>query len=82
MQARREKGLCYNCDERFGLGHRCKKQQLFFLELMEETEENSEAVELDPESEPPQVVPEISLHALSSVSTPRTMRVIGLVRGR
>ena len=53
MQARREKGLCYNCDERFRLGHRCKKQQLFVLELMEEMEENSEAVELDPESEPP-----------------------------
>ena len=70
MQARREKGLCYNCDERFGLGHRCKKQQLFVLELMEETEENSRAIDLDPESEPPQAVPEILLYALSGVSTP------------
>ena len=82
MQVRREKGLCYNYDERFGLGHRCKKQQLFILELMEEMEENSGAVELDLEREPPQAVLEISLHALSGVSTPRTMRVTGLVRGR
>ena len=36
MLARREKGLCYNCDERFGPGHRCKKQQIFILETMEE----------------------------------------------
>ena len=82
MQVRREKGLCYNYDERFGLGHRCKKQQLFILELMEEMEENSGAVELDLEREPPQAVLEILLHALSGVSTPRTMRVTGLIRGR
>ena len=47
---------------------------------MEEMEENSGAVELDPESEPPQAVLEISLHALSGVSTPRTMWVTGLVK--
>ena len=27
---RRDRGLCFNCDERFMLGHRCKK--LFLLE--------------------------------------------------
>jgi hypothetical protein len=26
LQARRAKGLCYNCDERFQLGYRCKRQ--------------------------------------------------------
>lgn len=29
MQQRRRKGLCFNCDEKFTLGHKCKKQQLF-----------------------------------------------------
>ena len=82
MQARREKGLCYNCDERFRPGHRCKKQQIFVLETMDETEENSRAVELDLELEASQTVLEISLHALSGVSKPRTMRVTGLIRGR
>nr|DAD38966.1 TPA_asm: hypothetical protein HUJ06_013288 [Nelumbo nucifera] len=33
MQARREKGLCYNCKEKFGLGHCCKAQQAFLLPL-------------------------------------------------
>ena len=31
MANRREQGLCYNCDERFAPGHRCKK--LFVLEI-------------------------------------------------
>ena len=31
MANRREQGLCYNCDERFVPGHRCKK--LFVLEI-------------------------------------------------
>jgi hypothetical protein len=30
MQDRRAKGLCFNCDEKFFLGHRCKK--LFVIE--------------------------------------------------
>lgn len=30
LQARRDRGLCFNCDERFMPGHRCKK--LFLLE--------------------------------------------------
>ena len=28
---RREKGLCFNCDEKFSRGHRC--QHLFYLEV-------------------------------------------------
>lgn len=70
---RREKGLCYNCDERFGPGHRCKKQEIFLLEIMDEMEESFGAVELEPENEAPQAVQEVSLHALFDVSTPRTM---------
>ncbi|RVW92924.1 hypothetical protein CK203_040429 [Vitis vinifera] len=26
LQARREKGICFKCDEKFSLGHRCKKE--------------------------------------------------------
>ncbi|KAL0385790.1 UNVERIFIED_CONTAM: Retrovirus-related Pol polyprotein from transposon.6 [Sesamum radiatum] len=34
MQQRRAQGLCFNCDERFGPGHRCKARQ--FLLISEE----------------------------------------------
>lgn len=31
-QKRREKGLCFNCDERFTPGHRCEVKHLFIIE--------------------------------------------------
>lgn len=34
IQERREKGLCYYCDEKFQLSHRCNKPRLFLLEGM------------------------------------------------
>lgn len=37
LKERREKGLCFNCDERFKPGHRCKK--LFFIEGIYDDEE-------------------------------------------
>ena len=33
MQARREKRLCYNCDETFTRGHRCVQQKLYLLDV-------------------------------------------------
>ena len=32
MDERRKKGLCYNCDEKWGPGHKCKNVKLFLLE--------------------------------------------------
>ncbi|KAL4608000.1 hypothetical protein ACB092_09G215900 [Castanea dentata] len=81
MQARREKGLCYNCDEKFVPGHKCKNQQVYMLETMldsEEVEENEEAAARETQ----QTVPEISLHALSGVDTPQTMHVRGMIHGK
>jgi hypothetical protein len=33
MQKRRKKGLCFNWDERFTLGHRCEVKHLFIIEV-------------------------------------------------
>ena len=35
MDERRKKGLCYNCDEKWGLGHKCRNAKLFLLEGIE-----------------------------------------------
>ena len=32
MQKRREKGLCFSCNERFTPGHRCAIKQLFVFD--------------------------------------------------
>ena len=34
MRARREKGLCYNCDGKFTRGHQCTKQNLYLLDMV------------------------------------------------
>ena len=81
MQARREKGLCFNCDEKFTPGHKCKLQQAFLIEVVEESEDGCELISDDKEEEC-EAIPEISLHALSDISTPQTMRVVGTVHGR
>jgi len=31
MAFRREKGLCYNCDEKWNAGHRCKGKVILFI---------------------------------------------------
>ena len=65
MQAQRDKGLCYNCDEKFGSGHRCKTQQVFILETVADAEESAEVEDASNEEEESATTPEISLHALS-----------------
>ena len=62
LQRWRQQGLCYNCDEKYTMGHKCKK--LFFIEL---EKENEEAIEEE--------TPTISLHALVGVQSPQTMRI-------
>ncbi|CAA0816383.1 Unknown protein, partial [Striga hermonthica] len=39
MQRRREKGLCFTCNEKFVPGHKCKGKEIFLLEVEEEREE-------------------------------------------
>ena len=33
MWERREKGICYNCDEKFTRGHRCAEKKLYLLDV-------------------------------------------------
>ncbi|GAU36702.1 hypothetical protein TSUD_16140 [Trifolium subterraneum] len=91
LQARRDAGLCYNCDEKYQRGHRCKR--LFHLLIVEpdDTVEESSSFHLAAaDSEPEPVVPsesdpasdtaQISLHALMGHTIPQTLRVMGQIR--
>ncbi len=66
LKERRDRGLCFNCDEKFSPGHRCKK--LFLIEGVYEEEVDTgreEVAENNYEEE--EEVPEISIHAISRV---------------
>ncbi|XP_010276476.1 PREDICTED: uncharacterized protein LOC104611204 [Nelumbo nucifera] len=75
---RREKGLCYYCDERFTAGHRCERPQLFMIEdpVQADTEND------EPEAENQEAIPEISFHAIAGAEHPQTIRVLGKLKNK
>ncbi|WVZ17466.1 hypothetical protein V8G54_010448 [Vigna mungo] len=82
MQCRREKNLCFNCDERYTRGHRCKPQFLLLTIFDAEEDDESASTEDIPNSEwIPQAAGLISLHAFSGQWSPRTFRVTGSIYG-
>ncbi|XP_026416642.1 uncharacterized protein LOC113312098 [Papaver somniferum] len=80
MQKRKDKGLCYNCDEFYRHDHKCKTQHLFMLitdEDMEESDPISPAVHQVDSPPPSDSTMEISLHALTGNVVHDTIRIAG-----
>ncbi|XP_026400008.1 uncharacterized protein LOC113295889 [Papaver somniferum] len=87
MKVRREKGLCYNCDEFYKHGHICKTQQLFMLVASEDNGSPYSVEELEDDTTSPSTSSldspmEISLHALTGLVTQNTIRVPGHLQSR
>ncbi|XP_022863881.1 uncharacterized protein LOC111383916 [Olea europaea var. sylvestris] len=78
LQDQRSRGLYFNCDEKFLSGHRCKK--LFFIKGIFPSSEESED-EVITEEELETNIPEISFHAISGTSNPRTIRLLSKIGG-
>ncbi|XP_026415875.1 uncharacterized protein LOC113311250 [Papaver somniferum] len=82
MRAKREKGLCYNCDELYTKGHKCNKQQLYMIVADDEDAVHSGEMG---EGSSPQIVEleeymEISVHALAGNISPTTIKIKGFVK--
>ncbi|KAG8489288.1 hypothetical protein CXB51_017334 [Gossypium anomalum] len=70
MEERRAKGLCYNCDESYSIGHRCKR--LFWIKVPDiEDEQYDEVDDL-----------EIFLHAIGGTCNSSTMQLTAKVSGK
>ena len=91
MEERNKKGLCYNCDEKWGPGHKCKNAMLFLLDYVELAQENINygvhITELEENGSVDQIGQdqegaEITLYALSGTPTSGTMRVMGRIKHR
>nr|KYP42428.1 hypothetical protein KK1_036174 [Cajanus cajan] len=84
MQLRREKGLCYTCDEKFSPSHRCPNKQYLLLQLQDE-----DCGELQPEPLDIEHSTELHLYqehhlsynALKGASGLGTMKFQGSVNG-
>ncbi|KAI6691591.1 hypothetical protein NL676_028419 [Syzygium grande] len=82
MQVRRDKGLCFNCDEKFVRGHSCKgRPTLLYLEGFDDSDDVSLPIESEAiQTTPPEL--EVSLNALLGQRSAKSMRMTGTVRGR
>ena len=72
MKERRDKGLCYYCDEKFWPRHHCKTQTLYMLVGQTSLEDDN----MDYSDDQPSSnnnVPEISMLAMTGAPTPQTM---------
>jgi hypothetical protein len=85
------KGLCYNCDDKYFLGHKCKEKNPFMAISEDVSKEDVEAplvsvspkpIDITPPSDPPEVEPVISLNALTSFSAPQTLNTIGYIKNK
>ncbi|XP_038715137.1 uncharacterized protein LOC120008853 [Tripterygium wilfordii] len=80
MEKRREKGLCFNCNDRFTPGHKCKVSQAFVIEPVDTEEEEEQEVDVSGEGpvnsfNSEQQEPQISVHALTGGKGPKTMKL-------
>jgi hypothetical protein len=89
MVERQLKGLCYNCDDKYFPGHKCKEQNIFMAISEDVSEDDVEAppvaespepTDMTPPSDPPEVEPVISLNALTGFSAPQTLKLIGYIK--
>ena len=37
MEDHQKRGLCYNCDKKYSLDHKCKEQKVFHIDVFDST---------------------------------------------
>ena len=85
-KAKREKGLCFRCDEKYTIGHRCKNRELQVLMVHdEEMEDEGWDDERIPKEEggyePGEEVVELSMNSVVGLTAPQTMKLRGDIKG-
>lgn len=75
IKEKRDKGLCFTCDEKYNVGHRCKNRVLILCAQDEEGADGSHMEETDSDCSDG-VTEEVSLNALSNANNPRIFRIV------
>lgn len=74
--------MCYKCDEKWSVGHRCKRRELSVLVAQGEDEEIQEDEEVaDDGGNGGGPAMEISLNSVVGLSNPKTMKMVGNIGG-
>eukprot|EP00253_Pinus_taeda_P036042 PITA_36042 len=85
LEERKEKGLCYNCDNKYIKGHKCAQKKLFYIDYEEENEKDQETSEEEDIHQEPTLKKEemnltISCKALARNTTPQTLNIEGHIK--
>ncbi|XP_040870975.1 uncharacterized protein [Glycine max] len=89
MALRREKGLCFNCDEKYHRGHKCSSR--FFILISDDLEPIPSHIPIPdlthhPPPDPPDNLDlyptQISLNSLAGHIAPETLRFVGQLSGQ
>ena len=84
MEERRAKAICFNCDRKYGKGHKCGDKKLLYIDYEQEEaneQEPSQSEEIE-ETPPKKITPTIFCHALDGFSTPKTLKSEGYIKKR
>lgn len=78
LQARRDKGLCYRCDEPFNKGHCCKNKELRLYVVADELKDTEmEDVEMEDRMLEVSPIVELSLNLVVGLTTLGTFKLKG-----
>ncbi|KAA0040168.1 ty3-gypsy retrotransposon protein [Cucumis melo var. makuwa] len=93
FKAKREKGLCFKCDEKYHFGHKCKELEVREMRMFVLHENNEEEEIIEEECAPPKelnmfevegevnAVVELSISSVVGLTNPGTMKVRGKLKG-
>ncbi|CAN6475339.1 unnamed protein product [Victoria cruziana] len=78
-----KKGLCFNCDEKWERGHKCKHLKMFIVQDNEDEEDQPPEEEHEENDEgEPYSLKDVICHAMSDMRRPNSMRIAGYVGER
>ena len=85
LEEKREKWLCYSCDNKYTKGHKCTETKLFYIDCEEEEENEQETskeedIHQEPTLEEEEMSPTISCNALTGITTPQTLKIEGHIK--
>ncbi|XP_019455099.1 PREDICTED: uncharacterized protein LOC109356222 [Lupinus angustifolius] len=88
MQIRREKGLCFTCDEKFSFNHKCPNKQYYLLQYdPDDADQPNDLIDPDPPNPLDQTKPNselyhhLSYNALKGANGLGTMKFTGHIHG-
>ena len=78
LQENKDKGLCFKCDEKWRVGHQCKKKELSIILALDEDEDEEDHEE---EAEMNSTT-KVCLNFVLGITKPKTMKLKGIIQNK